>query len=285
MAVDAGTIVDLVDASGLRGRGGAGFPAGRKWRTVIANSSPEMPPTVVVNAAEGEPGRSRTVRSSAPTPYHVIEGALIAAHAVGADAVIVAIKRRSPAWCAASRAAIAEIDAAGLDAAVSRHAVRGPDEYLYGEETALLETIDGRSPFPRIAPPYRGGVDEMVEHEPTTSTPAAAPPRTSRWPGPTAESIAPPTLAGNVETFANVPGIVRDGADWFREGTDESPGTIVCTVTGDTVRAGVAEIAMGTPLREVIERIGGGARPGREIAAVMSGVANPLVPAPRSTRR
>ncbi len=98
--------------------------------------------------------------------------------------------------------------------------------------------------------------------------------------GPTGESIAPPTLAGNVETFANLPGIVRFGADWFRElGTAESPGTVVCTVSGDTVRAGVAEIELGTPLREVIDRIGGGARPGHEIVAVMSGVANPLLPA------
>ena len=98
--------------------------------------------------------------------------------------------------------------------------------------------------------------------------------------GPTGEPVAPPTLAGNVETFANVPGIVRFGADWFRElGTAESPGTVVCTVSGDTVRAGVAEVELGTPLREVIERIGGGARAGHEIVAVMSGVANPLLPA------
>jgi NADH:ubiquinone oxidoreductase subunit F (NADH-binding) len=98
--------------------------------------------------------------------------------------------------------------------------------------------------------------------------------------GPTGETIAPPTLAGNVETFANLPAIVRFGADWFRElGTPESPGTVVCTVTGDTQRAGVAEVALGTPLRDVIELIGGGARPGHEIVAVMSGVANPLLPA------
>jgi NADH:ubiquinone oxidoreductase subunit F (NADH-binding) len=98
--------------------------------------------------------------------------------------------------------------------------------------------------------------------------------------GASADSVAPPTLAGNVETYANLPGIVRFGADWFRElGTAESPGTVVCTVSGDTVRAGVAEIELGTPLRDVIERIGGGARPGRRIVAVLSGVANPLLPA------
>jgi NADH:ubiquinone oxidoreductase subunit F (NADH-binding) len=98
--------------------------------------------------------------------------------------------------------------------------------------------------------------------------------------GPGGETVAPPTLAGNVETFANLPGIVRNGAEWFRElGTADSPGTIVCTVSGDTVRAGVAEFELGTPLREVLEELGGGARPDRELVAVLSGVANPLLPA------
>ena len=105
--------------------------------------------------------------------------------------------------------------------------------------------------------------------------------------GPGRRAVAPPTLASNVETFANVPGIVRFGADWFRElGTAASPGTVVCTVSGDTVRAGVAEVELGTPLREVIERIGGGARPGHEIVAVHVGRGQPAAPGrPRSTRR
>jgi NADH:ubiquinone oxidoreductase subunit F (NADH-binding) len=97
--------------------------------------------------------------------------------------------------------------------------------------------------------------------------------------GPEAGAVAPPTLVDNVETLANVPRILARGADWFRtEGTDESPGTIVCTVTGSTVRAGVGEVIMGTPLREVIELIGGGPRPGRRIKAVLPGVANGLIP-------
>jgi NADH:ubiquinone oxidoreductase subunit F (NADH-binding) len=98
--------------------------------------------------------------------------------------------------------------------------------------------------------------------------------------GPTSESVAPPTLAGNTETIANVPGILRNGADWFRElGTPESPGTVVCTVSGATARHGVGEVELGTPLRDVLARLGGGPRPDREILAVMSGVANPLLPA------
>jgi NADH:ubiquinone oxidoreductase subunit F (NADH-binding) len=154
----------------------------------------------------------------------------------------------------------------------------GPGEYLYGEETALLEAIDGRPPFPRIAPPYREGVDEVFDD----AAGAASGSRSAagvEMAGPTGESVAPPTLAGNTETFANVPAIVRNGADWFRElGTPESPGTVVCTVSGATARHGVGEVELGTPLRDVLERIGGGARPGHQIVAVMSGVANPLLP-------
>jgi NADH-quinone oxidoreductase subunit F len=277
-AVDGGTIVDLVAAAGLRGRGGAGFPAARKWQTIIANCSPVMRPTVVVNAAEGEPGCFKDREILHRDPYRVVEGALIAAHAVNADSVIIATKASFTRVVERLRAAVAEIDAEGWTASVPVSVVTGPEEYLFGEETALLEVIDGRPPFPRLAPPYREGVDEMFEEADDVDTGSRSAAHVEMA-GPTGETIAPPTLAGNVETFANLPGIVRFGADWFRElGTPESPGTVVCTVSGDTECAGVAEVALGTPLREVIERIGGGVRPGREIAAVMSGVANPLLP-------
>jgi NADH:ubiquinone oxidoreductase subunit F (NADH-binding) len=139
--------------------------------------------------------------------------------------------------------------------------------------------IDGRPPFPRIAPPYREGVDEVFEREADTTSGTSSAAHVEMA-GPTGATVAPPTLAGNVETFANVPGILRHGADWFRElGTDESPGTVVCTISGDTVRSGVAEVELGTPLREVIDQIGGGPRPGRELVAALSGVANPVLPA------
>ncbi len=272
-------MIDLIDAAGLRGRGGAGFPVARKWRTVAANHSPLLPSTVVVNAAEGEPGSFKDRAILRADPYAVIEGALIAAHTVGADSVIIATKASFTREVERLRTAIAEADAAGWTAPVPVTLFTGPSEYLYGEETALLEVIDGRPPFPRIAPPYREGVDELfddVAGADSDSRSAAG----VEMAGPTGESVAPPTLAGNAETFANVPGIVRFGGDWFREvGTLDSPGSVVCTVSGATVRHGVAEVALGTPLREVIETIGGGARPGREIVAVMSGVANPLLPA------
>jgi NADH:ubiquinone oxidoreductase subunit F (NADH-binding) len=274
-----GVLTDLVEASGLRGRGGAGFPVARKWRTVVANRTSVLPSTVVVNAAEGEPGSFKDRAILRADPFRVLEGALIAAHAVGADSVIVATKSSFARERERLQAAIDEITRAGWTDPVPVTLFSGPGEYLYGEETALLEAIDGRPPFPRIAPPYREGVDEVFEHvDDTTSGSGSA--AHVEMAGPTGETVAPPTLAGNTETFANVPGIVRNGADWFRAlGTDESPGTVVCTVSGATDHAGVAEVELGTPLRQVLEELGGGARSGHELVAMMSGVANPLLPA------
>ncbi|HLM16642.1 MAG TPA: NADH-ubiquinone oxidoreductase-F iron-sulfur binding region domain-containing protein [Acidimicrobiia bacterium] len=278
-AVDPGAIIDLLDGSGLRGRGGAGFPAARKWRTVAANRTDVLPSTVVVNAAEGEPGSFKDRAILRADPYRVIEGALIAAHAVGADSVIVATKASFTREQERLQAAIDEIGRAGWTERVPVTLVTGPGEYLFGEETALLEVIDGRPPFPRIAPPYREGVDEVFEHRDDTASGTGSAAHVEMA-GPGDATVAPPTLASNTETFANVPAIVRNGADWFRElGTPDSPGTVVCTVSGDTERAGVAEVELGTPLREVLEQLGGGARDGHELLAVMSGVANPLLPA------
>jgi NADH:ubiquinone oxidoreductase subunit F (NADH-binding) len=280
-AVEPATIVDLIDAAGLRGRGGAGFPTGRKWRTVAANCTPVLAASVVVNAAEGEPGSFKDREILRRDPYGVLEGALVAAHAIGADSVIVATKSSFTRETARLRAAIAELDAAGWTHSVPVSLFTGPSEYLYGEETGLLEAIDGRPPFPRIAPPYREGVDEVFDqHEDATGASSSA--AHVELAGPTHETVAPPTLAGNTETFANVPGIVRNGAEWFRElGTPESPGTVVCTVSGDTDHHGVGEFPLGTPLQRVLDELGGGARPGHGLVAAMSGVANALLPAAR----
>ena len=155
--------IDEVTAAGVRGRGGGGFPTGVKWRTVAANASPLEGSTVVVNAAEGEPGSFKDRELLDRNPYRVLEGALIAALAIGADQVIVGMKRTATRHIARVRAAIAEVQASELAAGVTLDLVEGPPEYLLGEETALLEAIDGRYPFPRIAPPYRRGVDEIVE--------------------------------------------------------------------------------------------------------------------------
>ena len=272
-------LIAEVGAAGLRGRGGAGFPTGVKWRTVLDNRSPTEPATVVVNGAEGEPGTFKDRTLLRRDPYHVIEGALIAALAVGAEEVIFGLKRSFHAEVARLGQAMDEIRRAGWSEGISMEIFEGPNEYLYGEETALLETIDGRYPFPRIAPPFRRGVHEVVE----TAADASAHSGLSahvEMAGPDGEGGAAPTLVDNVETLANVPSIIARGANWFRtEGTPESPGTIVCTVTGSTQRAGVGEVLMGTALREVIELIGGGARAGRRIRAVLSGVSNAFITA------
>jgi NADH-quinone oxidoreductase subunit F len=277
--VEPETLIAEVEASGLRGRGGAGFPTGTKWRTVAENRSGELATTVVVNGAEGEPGtfKDRTILRT--NPYEVVEGALIAARAVGATEVIFALKRAFTTEVTRVSEVIAEVQAAGWADGIHVAVFEGPGEYLYGEETALLEVLAGRQPFPRISPPFRRGVTELVQtpEDVESGSGLSAPVEMA---GPEDDSPAPPTLVDNVETLANVPKIIARGAAWFRtEGTQESPGTMVCTVTGRVRRHGVGEVMMGTPLREVIEEIGGGALPGRTIKAVMSGVATGLLTA------
>lgn len=247
-----GTVLD----AGLRGRGGAGFPAGRKWQTVAANALAGSPATVVVNGAEGEPGTFKDRSILRHNPYQVIEGAFIAARATHADRVVIALKRSFRVEVERTRAALTEMRAANvLPTSVACSVFEGPDEYLYGEESALLEAIDGRGPFPRVVPPYRVGLLGADPHRRTSAGPA---------------------LVNNLETIANVPEIVARGARWFRAvGTPDSPGTVVCTVTGNLRRHGVGEVPMGTPLRTVLDSIGGG--PVAPVKAVISGVANPII--------
>jgi NADH-quinone oxidoreductase subunit F len=277
--VEPEAVTAEVEASGLRGRGGAGFPTGTKWRTVSANLSPELPTAVVVNAAEGEPGTFKDRAILRANPYAVIEGALIAAHAVTASDVVVALKASGAAERARVEAATAEMRDAGLLGDVAVTVAVGPDEYLFGEETALLEVVDGRPPLPRIAPPYRRGVVELVEHEDDVHTGSGLAAHVEMA-GPGPETAAPPALVGNVETLANVPAIVHRGAEWFRGlGTQQSPGTIVCTVTGDVALPAVAEITLGTAVRAAIDEVAGGASPSRAVRAVLCGVsAGPLPP-------
>ncbi|MPY95053.1 MAG: hypothetical protein GEV08_18935 [Acidimicrobiia bacterium] len=266
-----GTIDELA-ASGLRGRGGGGFPTGRKWRTVAEAQTTAVPTAIVVNAAEGEPGTLKDRVLLRRNPYRALEGALIAARALGAEELVVAVKASFATEVRRLRDAMAQMAAAGWADGVTMRLVEGPDAYLFGEETALLEVVEGRQPFPRVTPPFRRGLDEVEQH-------AARNASSVHLAGPGGLDDAP-ALVNNVETFADVAAILAEGAGWFRQlGTAGSPGTMVCTVTGDTQRHGVAEMAMGTPLREVIDAIGGGPRPGHEIVAVMSGVANPLLPA------
>jgi NADH-quinone oxidoreductase subunit F len=271
-------LIALVTDAGLRGRGGAGFPTGRKWATVAENRSPVAPTTVVVNGAEGEPGTFKDRAILRANPYAVLEGALIAAHAVGARSIVVALKESFEREHARVREAIAEIEQAGWCSECDITTFAGPDEYLYGEETALLEVLDGRQPFPRLAPPFRRGVLEVVD-EPSEADADDASAAHVQLAGPSEATVGSPTLVNNVETLANVPRIVADGPEWFREvGTETSPGTVVCTVTGRTERHGCAEVAMGTPLAEVLQQIGGGPTRGHEITAVVPGVANRVIP-------
>ncbi len=258
-------IVEQVLASGLKGRGGAGFLTGLKWQTVAANRSPDAPSTVVVNGAEGEPGTFKDRTILRRNPYVVVEGALVAARAVNADFVIFALKRAFEGEIDRVRTAMEEIDGDGWAEGVAMAVFEGPDEYLYGEESALLETIDRGWPFPRVVPVFRRGLRgpngaDGVRGDVSDDVPGG------------------PALVNNTETLANVARIVARGPAWFRTlGTEESPGTMVCTVTGYTRRHGVGEVQMGTPLWEVIDDIGGGPKEGRTIKAVLAGVANGVI--------
>ncbi|MDQ2651394.1 MAG: hypothetical protein M3Z03_17795 [Actinomycetota bacterium] len=261
----------VLDASGLRGRGGAGFPTGAKWRTIASYLTDAAPATVVVNAAEGEPGSFKDRALLRTNPYRVLEGALIAATTIGADQVVVATKQRFTEEVARLRRAANEIRMCGWADDIAIDVVEGPDEYLYGEETALLEVVAGRPPFPRLAPPWRRGIDQTAGEEQAGGAPAAA-----ELGGINDGTDVPPTLVNNVETMAHVAMILANGEDWFREvGTEASPGTIVCTISGATERAGVAEVAMGTPLREVIDAVGGAVEGG--IGMVLPGVSNRIL--------
>jgi NADH:ubiquinone oxidoreductase subunit F (NADH-binding) len=265
-------IVDEIEAAGLRGRGGAGFSTGRKWRTIAASRSLAGGCTVVVNGAEGEPGTFKDRALLRANPYKVVEGALVAAMAVQASQVVFCVKHSFRRELRYLRHAIDEVVAASWSPATELCVVEGPSSYLFGEETALLEVVEGRHPFPRVDPPFRRGigVDRTKVGHSASNVHLAAPGGTD----------AAPALVNNVETIANVVGIVRHGADWFRSvGTAGSPGTLICTITGDTRRHGVGEVAMGTSLREVIAAIGAGVPDAGRILAVLSGVANPVIPA------
>jgi NADH-quinone oxidoreductase subunit F len=264
-SVEPEAVIATITDSGLRGRGGAGFPTGRKWATVVENAaSSQYAPTVVVNAAEGEPGTFGDRTLIRRNPYRVLEGALVAAHAVGARSVTVVAKERFALERELLEAAAGDLVGGGFAGDVDIEVIGGPSHYLLGEETALLEAVAGRPPFPRVVPPYRQGTVEIGE-----AAGGAAGLQLAGQGG-----IAPPTLVNNVETFAHVAQIVEHGPDWFREaGTPESPGTSMFTVSGDVEHGGVGEFPLGTPVGEIIDALGG--KPTRgEIAFVLSGVAN-----------
>lgn len=240
-------VIAEVRAAGLRGRGGAGFPTAIKWAGVAESDADER--WVVCNAAEGEPGTFKDRSIIRANPYAVLEGVAVAAFAVGAARAYVGIKEKFTRELARLVDAHDELASAGLLGDVEVVVVPGPDDYLFGEEKGLLEVIEGRDPLPRLYPPYVRGLFE----EPG---------------GP-----AKPAVVNNVETLANVPWIVTDGADAHRVlGTDDSPGTIVCTVGGDVVSETVSELALGTPLRHLVEDVAGGTT--GPVKLVLNGASN-----------
>ena len=268
----SGWVVEQLVASGLRGRGGAGFPAGRKWESV-ASAGPELGDRyVVANGAEGEPGTFKDRPIMRANPYQVVEGLAIAAIVVNAREAFIAVKASFAPEIAALERALTEMAREGLVSDAPISLVTGPEEYLFGEEKALLEVIEGNDPMPRWLPPYLHGLFATTPQE---GWQGADRPRSD------GERVGSnPTLVNNVESIASVPLILARGPDWYRGiGTPDTPGPLVCTIVGDVERAGFAEIEPGITLREVIETIGGGVRDGREIKAVLSGVSNPVLTA------
>jgi bidirectional [NiFe] hydrogenase diaphorase subunit len=241
---------DELTRSGLRGRGGAGYPTGLKWNTVAkAEGAPKY---VICNADEGDPGAfmDRTILES--DPHRVLEGMAIAAYAVGASFGYVYCRGEYPLVVRRIRKAIADAAGAGflgsgiMDTEFSFEVdVRlGAGAYVCGEETALIASIEGGRGTPTPRPPY----------------PAVA----GLWDR--------PTLINNVETFANVAPIIRRGGDWFASiGTTTSKGTKVFAIAGRVVNTGLVEVPMGTTLREIVFDIGGGIVEGRAFKAVQTG--------------
>ena len=270
-----GATIQEVILSGLRGRGGGGFPTGRKWQSVRDAVDTDVEDGgadrafVVCNGAEGEPATFKDRAIIRANPYAVVEGVAIAALAVGAERAFIGVKERFGAECERLAAAVDELTSAGLLEAAPVQVVLGPDHYLYGEETGLLQVIEGEAPLPRNVPPYVHGLFATV---PSAGWTASA--------GRVATEFAAsnPTVVNNVETLATVPLVLARGPEWYRSlGTERSPGVVVATVVGDVVRPGVGEVELGTPLGEVIERVGGGVPAGRTVKAVLSGTANPVI--------
>ncbi len=244
-------IIEEIAKSGLRGRGGAGFPTGEKWRTVRTTGSGTR--YAVCNAAEGEPATFKDRILLRRNPYQVIEGLAIAAHAVGAEQAFIGLKEDFAQEIERVAGALQEMQEADALGGVPIEIVLGPDHYLFGEETGLEEVIEGRDPLPRVLAPFIQGL----------------------WASADTDN---PTAMNNVETLANVPHIVADGADWLRaNGTDASPGTMLFTICGDIRREGVFELSLGTPLRYLVEQTGGGSTSDQPIKAIVPGASSTVI--------
>jgi NADH:ubiquinone oxidoreductase subunit F (NADH-binding) len=225
----------------------------------------------VCNGAEGEPGTFKDRALLRANPYQLVEGLAIAAFAVGAVETFICLKASFQREIDRVTRAVQELQSAGICGDCKITIVAGPDEYLFGEEKAMLEVIEGNEPLPRWLPPYMHGLFATApqlgwqSHDRQTGHVAGG---------------SNPTLVNNVETLSNIPHILANGGEWFHTmGTAESPGTMVTTVVGDVVSPDVGEVELGTPLRAVVDAVGSGVSPGRTVKAVFSGVANAVVTA------
>jgi len=231
-------IVEEIKRSGLRGRGGAGFSTGKKWDMALGKQGKVK--YVCCNASEGEPGTLKDRFLIKANPHLIIEGVILASYTVGADEAYIFLKAKFEEEYRALAKALEAArdkgywgpDVLGKGISLNVQIFRGPDAYIAGEETAMLESIEGRTPRPRQKPPYypiQYGLYGL------------------------------PTLVNNAETLANVPKIILRGGEWFsRVGQPTSPGTMLFSLTGAVKRPGVYELPLGTPLRHLINEIGGG---------------------------
>lgn len=251
-----GEVVDIVKASGLRGRGGAGFPTGLKWSFIDNKNWPHY---VVANADESEPGTFKDREIMEGNPFQFLEGLAICAYAVQARSAYIYLRGEFWQLAHVLDQKIAEMEASGLlgenlfgtDYSLRIYTHLGAGAYICGEETALLESLEGKLGQPRLRPPF--------------------PPSFGLY--------GKPTIVNNVETLTNVPLIVEKGAEWYRTyGTEKSPGVKIFSLSGNVERPGNYELPLGTTFRELIYQYGGGISHGRRIKAIMpAGASSSLI--------
>ena len=247
---DPEAVIAEIEKSGLRGRGGGGFPTGRKWRFTAANKGGKS--YIVCNGDEGDPGAFMDRSVMEGDPHKLLEGMAIAAFAIGADEGYIYVRAEYPLAIKRLRKAIADAEERhylgknimGSDFSLTIHIKEGAGAFVCGEETALMASIEGERGMPRPKPPFPANKGLFGR----------------------------PTLINNVETLANVPVIMLKGADWFASlGTETSKGTKTFALTGEVNNTGLIEVPMGTTLRQIVFDIGGGIRGGKKFKAVQIG--------------
>lgn len=255
--MEPAAVVQAVKDSGLRGRGGAGFPTGMKWSFLPKEYDASY---LVCNADESEPGAFKDRELMERNPHQLIEGCLIAAYAIKARHAFIYVRGEYLAIKELLDAAIEEARQAGLvgdrifgsDWGCQVTVYRGAGAYICGEESAMLDSLEGFRGFPRLRPPF-----------------------------PAVRGLyGKPTVVNNVETLANVPHIIANGVDWYKAmGTEKSPGTKICSISGPVNKPGNYELEMGTPFRYLLEECAGGMRDGKKLKAYIPGGASaPMVP-------